>query len=416
VKKQILLFLSLFIFISVKAQVITDTVSTGAGYSNQVWYSLQNDNQGSAAKNNWDIAIDTRTMGMTFLINSVTGTQLWSYPNADTTGWATLDTNGLSTWTPKWNSDTSWDAGAFDRYLNPLNEYDAGWGNYNPLGHTVTGDTIYIVKLASGSYKKCWIQSLAGGVYTIRFAGLGGESDTTIQVNKADYAGKNFVYCNLSTAEIIDREPAAASWDLLFGQYTTFIPQAYPVTGVLSNGKVLVAKAAGLADASTYNSWNDHTFSKHINTIGYDWKKFADGVFQIEDSLAYFVKDRQGAIWKLIFTGFGGSANGNYIFTKEKISAASIETAGNTALTSLTVYPNPSIDKNITLVIDLEAATTNALISIIDLSGKSVYQRSFTAPQGLQTQSLHLNNLTAGLYMISVDINGQKAWQKLIIQ
>ncbi len=125
---KIRLLLSLFstaFFINMSAQVvITDTVAIGAGYANQVWYSLANDEQGSAAKNNWDIAFGTGAMGSTIMINSITGTTLFQYKGGDTTQWATLDTAGITTWQKLYNSDTSWAKGAFSENTVGNDPYD----------------------------------------------------------------------------------------------------------------------------------------------------------------------------------------------------------------------------------------------------------------------------------------------------
>jgi hypothetical protein len=58
--KKILLSAAALISLSnVMAQgpVVTDTVITGVGYATNVWYSLQNDEVGTAVSSNWDIAL-----------------------------------------------------------------------------------------------------------------------------------------------------------------------------------------------------------------------------------------------------------------------------------------------------------------------------------------------------------------------
>src|SRR5262245_18365700 len=90
-KKTLLAFLLAPCGLSASAQVITDTVATGPSYAQQVWYSLQNDQQGNAPKNNWDIAFDASCFGSTIMINSITGTTLWNYPKVDTSGWGSID-------------------------------------------------------------------------------------------------------------------------------------------------------------------------------------------------------------------------------------------------------------------------------------------------------------------------------------
>ncbi|MBC7863199.1 MAG: T9SS type A sorting domain-containing protein [Bacteroidia bacterium] len=398
-----------------KAQSVIDTVSIGAGYANQTWYSLQNDNQGSAPKNNWDLAFDVSNFGSSIHINSITGTMLWKYPVADTAGWVTLDTTGLSTWPALYNSDTSWIAGAFDKGMVLSNPYDLGWGVYSPTTHIVTGDSVYVIKLASGVYKKLWIENLAGSAYSFRYSDLNNTNLQTVSLSKPTYSGKNFGYYSIQTNTALDREPVSANWDLVFTQYTTFIPTAYTVSGILHNKGVKVAQVKPIANPTTYTNWSAHTFNTEINEIGYDWKVFT-GSFVIEDSLVYFVQTNAGDIWKVIPTGFGGGSTGNYMFSKEKLSSTGLndETGNLTAL--LSVYPNPSTNGNTTIVYDFENQVSSAVLNVYDLSGKNIYSEKLTAGTGLHTYNLNTSTLTAGMYFITIDFDGKKIQQKLIIQ
>src|SRR5690606_33339597 len=111
-KKLILTsFLGLGIAVMANAQT-SDTVRIGAGYANQVWYSLANDEQGSAPKDNWDLAFDIQSIMSSIHVNTVAGVTLWGYPNGDITDWGSVDTTGLSGWGSRNNSDTSWSLGA----------------------------------------------------------------------------------------------------------------------------------------------------------------------------------------------------------------------------------------------------------------------------------------------------------------
>jgi len=413
-KKIILSVCCIILSLAAGAQAVQDSVRTGTGIKNQVWYSLENGVVDSSAKNNWDIAFDMSSMGMTILTNTASGTTLALYPNADTSAWSSMDTTGFSTWPKRWNADTSWGSGAFERYLNPSNAFDAGWGQYNNLTHSVTGDSLFVIKLADGSFRKIWIVLLAGGNYTFRYAQLDGGADTTVVISKSTYSGKNFVYYSLQNNEILNREPTSSSWDLVFGSYTTFIPDAYPVSGVLSNKGVLCAKVTEVANAETFADWNGQTFSKHINVIGYDWKKYSNGAYEIADSLVYFVKDKQASIWKLIFTGFGGSANGKMFFTKEKLSATAIADQQKN-LMQFSLFPNPASEGQVQLVYSLEQPTA-ASVQIFDLSGKEVFSTRLMTSAGLHTSNLNLSLLNSGLYIVSIQANGIRAQQKLMIK
>lgn len=413
-KKQLLLLACISSFYLSDAQVTIDTVAVGAGYANQVWYSLPNDNQGSAAKNNWDLAFDCGGQGGAIHFNSITGANLWGYPGGDTSTWATLDTAGIKTWMTRWNSDTSWSMGAFNRYANAGNPFDMGWGVYSMITHIVTGDSLYVMKLANGAYKKLRIVELASGTYTFRYANLNGSNDTTVQIVKSNYTGKNFAYYSIQNNVALDREPASANWDLVFTQYTTFIPVAYTVTGILQNKGVKVAQAKPINTPTVYVNYSAHTFVTAINEIGYDWKIFS-GTYVIEDSLVYFVKRSNGDIWKVIPTGFGGSANGNNIFSKELISSTGISESG-ALIANMAVSPNPSAAGSTNVVYNFEKNVSGALMNIYDLSGRNVFSETLDHNSGLHTYLLNTSGFNPGMYFISVEFEGKRIQQKLIVK
>jgi len=416
-KKTILASLLWAGIINANAQVITDTVSIGASYANQVWYSLANDEQGTAPKNNWDVAFDASGYGSTILINSVNGVTLWKYQKSDTSGWAAIDTTGLSGWTPRWNSDTSWAYGAIGRYANPSDPYDLDWGKYNVTTHAVTGDSIYIIKLADGSYRKLVIQSLVSGVYNFKYANLDGSNTQTASFDKSLYSGKNFGYYSLQHNTALNREPNAANWDLVFGQYSALIPSGYTVTGVLSNSGVETALDSSVANTATYNNWSALTFYREINTIGYDWKTFGGTGYTIEDSTVYFVKPVNGDIWKVIMTGFGGSSNGNIIFSKEKVYTNTADVPGiPNAGSSAAIYPNPSAGQTVNVIYSFGTATEQAMITVYDMTGRAVLNGPLNGGKGLHQYLIHAGTLNPGMYIADITANGIHNQQKFIVQ
>jgi hypothetical protein len=384
---------------------VTDTVSLGAGYANQVWYSLANDNTGTAPKNNWDLAFDCTTYGTAIHINTVTGTQLWQYPGGDTAAWFSVDTTGITGWPALYNSDTSWSIGACN--LNSSSSFDVGWGIYNPITHVVTGDSLYVIKLSNGSYQKLWIRQLAYGIYTVRTGTFNNSIDNTFSIDKSPYTGKNFVYYSLQNSNVVDREPASLNWDLLFTQYTAFIPAPYMVAGVLHNNGTQSAELHQVNVATATHG--AAVFGTTINGIGYDWKQFAQNGWVLEDSLVYFVNTQAGDIWKLVFTGFGGSANGNFIFTKELVSAVNI-TDNQQALPSSSLWPNPAHDQ-FTLL--RGNASAEAVIQIFDASGRLVVQEGVQAGQGLHAFSAR--QWEAGIYHVNIIQNNSRETLRLLI-
>lgn len=404
----------LCLYTSTNAQSVSDTVSLGAGYGQQVWYSLSNDNQGTAPKNNWDIMFEVSGFGSSIHINSVTGTLLWKYPHADTSGWSSLDTTGISIWKPLYNSDTTWTTGAFDIGKVVSNPYDLGWGVYNSITHVVAGDSLYIIKLADGAYKKLYIESLAGGTYYFKYADISGTNLFAASISKSSFSSKNFAYYSISSNSVVDREPDANNWDLLFTPYTAFIPSPYTVAGVLSNKNVTVAQANGISNTSSYTNWAAHSYSHAINEIGYDWKTFA-GTWFIEDSLVYFVRSTHGDVWKMIYTGFGGSANGNYYFTKELISPNTIHESDR-SLKIISIFPNPCSGNEITIVFEnSENIGSDITITITELNGKTVLSSKLVTNQTLQKSTFSTAGLSSGLYLVTMASTSQLAQQKLVI-
>ncbi len=410
-------------------QGTTDTVSIGAGYTDQVWYSLDNGEQQRAAKTEWDLAFEITGIASSIRVNGVNGNQLYVYPNGDTGSWNNIDTNGMASWPQLFNSDTSWARGAFNVNADPGDAFDLGWGVYNITTHFVMGDSFYILNHEGNDFKKLWIVSLASGTYTFKIADLDGSNEIERTVVKGDYPDKNFGYYSIANDQTLNREPIAYNWDLLFTQYPAIIPGfgGYPSTGVLQNAGVQAAKVYPVDDPETYEDHASATMSTEINTIGYGWKSYNFGIngWDIADSTIYFVKDYDGAMWKLIMRGFGGSADGNYIFSKEKLALApppdttdSTDPTGYTDLASdklfMKLYPNPASDGFVTIAYDLPAGD-NANITIRDINGALVGGEPLLG-NGLQTQTLDVRHLSAGLYMVMMQQGSRTSVERMIIQ
>ena len=295
---------------------LTDSISMGAGYADEVFYSLENGIVKTSPRSSWDIAFSTDPMSSTVLINEGYGVELYAYPLGDYSAWDAIDTSGISEWPVLYNSDTSWYYGAFDR--NDLGHPDYGWGVYNTTSHDVIGDSLFIIKLSDGSSKKIFIEKRAAmtNSFSIKYGNID-EAGVSKEISCGEYTGKNFIYFSLSSGEVLDIEPDIDSWDLLFTKYyDESIP--YNVTGVLTNGEVETAEIRntdpGLADPGTA------VFDDNISIIGSDWKSFDMGTFTyvVEEDLCYFVK-RGEETYKITFTGTDGSASGKIVFDKEML-------------------------------------------------------------------------------------------------
>jgi len=399
----------------------SDTVLTGPQYAQQVWYSLETGQKTTIDKTSWDIALSAKSFSVAIMVNDGANTHLWKHPTAAITDWNTVDTTGISTWEESYNSETDWEEGAFNAF--PNGSYDYGWGGYDMNTHNVTGNSIFIIQLSNGDYKKLIIEELlANGTYNFKYADLDGSNEENVSLDKADFPNKNFAYYNLTTNQAENLEPASNEWDLLFGQYTSFIPtgpgtvMAYKVTGVLNNVDVLTAKVEGV-DAVNYSDYQSHTLDSAKNTIGYDWKTFDmnNNVYNMADSTVFFVQDKSENIWKVIFTGFGGSADGSFSFSKEKLITTSIRNADN-KIASLAIYPNPVTNGSVTLAFQLKGNAQNVHFTVYDNMGRTQFQSTENAQMGMNTKTISTDSWAKGMYFLNMEIEGSKTVQKIIIR
>lgn len=423
--KKNLLAMGLLALISgnMNSQIVIDTVSVGAGYANHKFYSLQNDEQGTAPKDNWDIGFEITGYSAAILANTQrTSFALYKAPYS-IANYASIDTAGITGWKALYNSDETWNIGAFSRGANPSNANDLGWGLYDQSTHYITGDSCYVVKISGSSYKKLKIVSLIGGVYTFEYANINGTSSQTATIAKSSYTGKNFAYYDLTTNAAVDREPVSANWDLMFGSYTAFVASGtitvpYTVTGVLANKGVGIYQYNDVVNPSTDVSWAGNVFSTNISTIGNDWKFFNlnTNQWKLVNDTIYFVGDKLGNIWKMRFTGFGGSSTGNFIFSKEKISATGINDLAGNVVTKFSVYPNPSNGETTTLLFNAEQQVSDVTVSVMDLNGRVISTEKITIENGMNKHVLNTSELNSGVYLVNVNAGGSNSTQKLIKQ
>lgn len=407
-KRKIIAFVAAgFCVLVLQAQTV-DSLSLKAKYANQSFYSMSNGEVTNVDNTNWDLAFDVSNRGSTIRTNGQAGIKLYLYTKGDTSAWNSLDTSGISGWPVLYNTDTSWENGAFNRGGG------TGWGAYNPITHMVTGDSLFVIKLSNGAWKKFWCKKLGGGVYTFRYANLDGSVDTTVQLSKAGYSGKNFAYYSLRDGKALDREPAGEKWDLTFTRYVGEIAphKFYGVTGALSNKKVSVAEAGGV-DVNGVN-YKDYTYRSDISVIGYDWKTFDRKTYQykVGDSLVYFVNDRSGSVWKLIFKDFEGSKTGKIVFSKQKVFSAGTEDHQST-VKFLRVYPNPA--SGFVQVLYNHKNTSDAALDIYNLAGRKVFHKKISTDRpGINRQRISFQ-LSGGMYIIRIKAGSEIARQKLII-
>ena len=386
---------------TLSAQVETEVV-TGAGYPDEVYYSLDDSIVATVPRTTWDLGFTTQ-FSVSLLANNASGVEVYTYPLGDTADWATLDTTGM-TWVPLYNSIETWDEGAFNANApGPPNLTDYGWGVYNETTHMITGDSLYVVKTLSGVYKKLWIvqRNPMMNSWTFKVAELDGSNEQTVELPAGEYADKGFIYYSLDNLEILDRgEPAKEAWDLLFTRYWDYtIP--YMVSGVLTNDLLVMAqevKEEGI-DRETFVDYTDSAFSSEISIIGSDWKTFSMATmsYEVDTNTVYFLKkygETDSTYYKLYFTAFDYTV-GTYVFVEEKLSAVSSRAPEENML--LNLYPNPASDR-LNLVYDHVGEME---LTVFDATGRVVLSSSHTGA-GFSQVALDISSLEHGIFFLRV--------------
>jgi len=399
---------------SQKSVPVTDTVLMNPGYSSEVYYSMVTGTKATVLRNQWDIAFRTSILSASILTNDGSGVVLYTYPKSDTSGWASVDTSGFSTWKPLYNSLTDWEMGAFN--TNSKGDFDYGWGVYNVVTHNLTGDSLYIIKLRNGQLRKLWIEGKASSLnkYSVRTASLDGSNLLRSTIDCGLYTSRNFVGFSVPDNAVVDFETAdASSWDILFTKYMGLSGTTpYPVTGVLSNYNTGVSKNHPVA--LDFRAWDASLFDSARSVIGYDWKYIdASFVYHVVDSSVYFIQDKGGNIHKLIFKEFAGSSTGRIVFQKEMISAAGTDVKEMMDMNAA-VYPNPASDV-LNLTVN-PGSSKNISVSFLDISGKTILSDRFELqPHQLSNLRLPLVNTPSGIYVVRIHAGDNTISRKVIV-
>lgn len=394
----------LFSFI-LRAELVMDSVSNGAGYATQSFYSLKNGEVSNINNKDWDIAFSLSSLGAAgsaILINEI-NTQLWAVPQ-DTSFWAAFDTTGYKTWSGLYNSDTTWVNGAFNKYRGdgPNGTFDMGWGHLDPNNNFWTlGDSLYLCKLGNGEFKKLWIESLKQGKFSFRVANIDGSGDTTISITKTNYPNKNFIYVSLESNEILDREPNNNTWDLTFvGHKDELLPGKFlPVASVFGNRNTWTAKKhSNNYDEAILTTEPETDYNQRIDNIGREWKAHSGGVWYIYDSISYFIFDQDSSLYRVVFTDFTGSASGKSFFSKEKMLTTSIKNLANDITFSL--YPNPS-SHTLNIVLALKNPE-NVTFKIYDTKGQLTQEFNQNNVSNFEVIDVNVSDFKNGLYFMVI--------------
>jgi hypothetical protein len=388
----------------------TIDVSMGAGYTSEVYYKLDTQTAITFQADSWDVAfLRNDDFNLSARVND--GIDIKVFEVADTPEqYGSVDVSNQNDWVELVNGNTNWEDGAFMQGSATF-----GFGEYNPATNHVEGTIVFVLQYDDGSYRKMIIEDYFGA-YTFKYATWDGStwsSDTTATVANTSNPDNRYNYYSLQNNQEVIAEPSEDNWDFVFRKYTSFINppgQNYVVSGALHNPNVIVAQNQETSDADP----NGLDYLEEINTIGYDWKSFT-GTWNIDSDQKYYVKYENNTVYRMYFTDFGGSASGDLSFVLQDVTdLLGFESISENL--SFGMYPNPSLDGDITIVYENKSiiAATNT-IRIYAVNGAQVYKTTTLNNNGFFTQQLDLSFLDSGMYVLQFESGDTTISKKLIL-
>lgn len=411
-KKFTIFALAMFSTFAVKAQqVISDDVSLGE--SNDVFYNLSNQGKTTYDRNSWDLSFYVKdSRSAVIRVNDALGTKVYEASN-NISDWNNIDITNINSWNELYNSDTTWNNGAFS---NGSAQY--GWGEYNMANHVVYGSVIFVLKYSDNSYIKLKINNLTYGIYNLTYSEWDASNkvwldDVTRSVDSSSSSNTNFIYYSFINDEKVTSEPAKDEWDLKFTKYTTPIQAGtevvpYSVTGVLQSDLIQVAKT------ETGNPASDNDYSSDINSIGYNWKTGSGNYTMVQRN--HFIKNTStNKIYKLIFKSFEGGSSAITTFDYEDVTS----TLGISDIekTKFGIYTDVNQSKTISIVYNSqEASSSNIAVAIYSINGQLVHQENYKPTGSFTNKSINLSRLSAGVYIVKLQSADKTESKKVVLR
>lgn len=273
--------------------VITSTVSVGSDYRWQVYYDLEtNTVVGQNLKTAWDLAFECN--GENVFLNSSKIMYAW---NTQSTNFSSVtDTIGFY-------HGRGWDEASG-------NSDSTAIGNWQGNNFVYVIDRGYDESGIHQGFRKIQFLSVNSSSYSIRFAELNGNGDTTFTIPKD--TAYNFTFLSFqNNGSLLQIEPPKHAWDLVFTQYTHIFYDEIPVTPYLVTGCLLNSyQTSALLDSNIsfenidFNYASGKILSPNRNSIGYDWKEYIGSTYVTKPQFNYIIQDANGILYKLHFIDF----------------------------------------------------------------------------------------------------------------
>ena len=271
--------------------VTTATINMNIDYRYQVYYDLStNTIVGQNLKIAWDLGFETTPAGWHIILNSAKA--MYAFNTGKSDFMAVTDTIGLSL------------GKKFDAPTGSLDSTGVGdWQKSN---------SVYIIDRGFNEagihqgFRKIMVLSVDNEKYTVKYAQLNGNAETTLHIPKD--TTYNFSFLSFTTDSTLIIEPPKAAWDVVFTQYLEALSEPYLVCGcVLNRYNTFSAMDSSAAfESITMNTIQSKMLLPEINTIGYSWKEysFSTSQYEVFPQMNYLIKDNEGFYYKLHFIDF----------------------------------------------------------------------------------------------------------------
>lgn len=401
---RFVLLCSSLLFLSASSYAVTDSVSLGINKDKVVFYSLKNGVVSTIPNNDWHLAFsmvrfrlpDRLLAATTIRINEYYGVKLFKVPNKGIANFSSVDTTGWRNWKQLHDSDTSMWMGAFNRNIKLSDAFNFGWGEYSSAGsHPILGDSLYLIQLPTGQIFKLAIQKLDyDTTYFVQYASIDNSFSNLVKVNKKPYPTKNFVYLDLQTGLVKDREPASSTWDVQYCTYND--PDGNPKIGPLINNT-----------CSAENNWiipcyQNQKYDVRYNSMG----EFGMG----NDTLAVSITDQNIHIqtpngnYNMSFGPNNPNTN-TFVFTTT--TCANATGINDNGTLNAKLFPNPTSG---IIQLDVEEFSGKS-IAISDIAGKTLLQQELNNT----STTIDCNTFAEGIYLLRIAGQGKSEVKRFVV-
>lgn len=320
--------------------------------SKENFFQFSSGNNAEIDQSNWDIAIYNEVHEIGGKVNEAMGVKVWRVYR-DTSNFSSLTMS--DTLTPMYNSNHFMYLGALDTiYTGAFSTYfRIGLGRFfeNSSGYVADGyQRMYIIRKSNGSYAKFYLKSYGSRKFDFLVANMDNSDMKTISVNKIVPMASHYQYLNLTTNAVSSSyEPTNfKEWDVVAKPYfetQSNVRTSYPVGFFLNNPYNLIRysqslgsfadtlpsnylnyavggvateayEAAGDPMTAVYNQSLNASYdnaagsfapiSRLCNQIGVKW--YEPTTNQVKSGVSYFLRDRVGKVWHIIFTNYNASS------------------------------------------------------------------------------------------------------------